>query len=64
MTTLERVQAWAAIPVTMDITTMILRSEGVSDAEIAAAYDATARNPLFVTDVANRMATIRRTSGE
>lgn len=36
---IERLERWARQGISMDVTTMILRSEGVPDAEIAAVYD-------------------------
>lgn len=58
MNTLERVQAWADNSISVDVTTMILRSEGVPDTEIAAAYDAVAQMPGYGITVERGIATI------
>lgn len=45
MTTAERVRAWARNEIPMDITTGILRGEGMSNEEIRAAYEAVWADP-------------------
>ena len=47
MTTIERVMDWATNSISTDVTTMILRSEGVPDEEIREAYNTVARMPEY-----------------
>lgn len=58
MDTLTRVQRWADNSISVDVTTMILRSEGVPDEEIREAYDAVARMPGYSISVERGIATI------
>lgn len=60
MTTLERVIAWANQGISMDVTTMILRSENVADSEIASAYNEIAGMENYTTTVERGIGTIRR----
>lgn len=59
METLQRIQDWAAQGISMDVTTMILRSEGVPDEEIASAYDSIISLPGYQLTVERGIATIR-----
>jgi hypothetical protein len=56
--TLTRVQRWAENSISIDVTTMILRSEGVPDEQIRHAYDTVAQMPGYEVSVERGIATI------
>ena len=58
MDIVERVQEWATAPISTDVTTMILRSEGVPDEEIRNAYDTVTRMPGYEISVERGISTI------
>lgn len=62
MDTLQRIQEWAVQGISIDVTTMILRSEGVPDFEICAAYNTIASMDDYETIVDRGMGTIVRRS--
>jgi hypothetical protein len=58
MDIVSRVQEWATVPISIDVTTMILRSEGVPDEQIRHAYDTVAQMPGYEVSVERGIATI------
>lgn len=51
MDLIERVQDWARLSISLDVTTAILRSEGFDDEDISNAYTAVVRMPGYSIEV-------------